>query len=247
MMKSRPFYLLVVAIFLSACATPVIATPAPTPEAIQVFYPPSLKYWADSLANCALNYPQQSLFFIPTYSTNELRENDIFLNFGQTIPSDRNAFLSQLGLDQVVLVVNTANQASQLSKHEIQQIFSGKVSNWDKGLGQTIQVWVLPDDDPTRTLFDNTILSNHELSSEARLAADADAMLEAIAQNSAAIGYLPESFLNSSDPIIAGNVKIILLETSLEAELHQPVIAITQEEPTGLLREILVCLQGTGN
>jgi len=68
-------------------------------------------------------------------------------------------------------------------------------------------------------------------------------MLEAVAADPAAIGYLPESVLTSAEPSLAHKVKIIQLDEVLTNALTQPVIAITEEEPQGLTRELIACLQ----
>jgi hypothetical protein len=245
-MNMKQILWLILAMSLSACGTAELATPAPTSEAIQVFYPSSFQFWANSIANCAANNPLIALYFLPAYSTSDIHENDIILDIGQATRDNGKTFLSQVGWDQVVVLVNTANPAAQLSKDELNLIFSGQVTKWKQRPEQPIQVWVLPDGEPARRIFDDAILSSQGLNSEAHLAPDVDTMLEVISQNTDAIGYLPESFLNSSDSTITSKVKIILLESSLEAELHQPVIAITKGEPTGLLRNVLVCLQNTG-
>ena len=75
------------------------------------------------------------------------------------------------------------------------------------------------------------------------LAPDPQAMLEAIAGNINAIGYIPGSFLTSGDPTLTSNINIIQVDKPLEDALHQPVIAVTRSEPQGLMRSLLVCLQ----
>ena len=75
------------------------------------------------------------------------------------------------------------------------------------------------------------------------LATDSVAMLEAVAGDPNAIGYLPVSVLSSGDPELVSKIKTIQLEQALEEDLLQPVIALTQNEPGGLMRELLVCVQ----
>jgi len=62
-----------------------------------------------------------------------------------------------------------------------------------------------------------------------------------VSQDENAIGYLPLTFWSENS-----KVKIVKLESSLEQELHQPVIAITKNEPTGQVRTLLTCLQTSG-
>ena len=205
-----------------------------------------MQFWANNLTNCASKNPQVALYFFPSFSNRNISENNIILNLGQATQGMGDVFISQIGWDQLAVVVNVSNKTPQLSQEEIKRIFSGQVSTWWKGQNLPIQVWVLPEEDPYNEIFNTAILTNHNLTSEARLAPDADAMIEAISQNPGAIGYLPESILTSIDTSQVENLKILPIPTSLKGELGQPVVAITQTEPNGWTRQLLVCLQNTG-
>jgi DNA-binding transcriptional LysR family regulator len=231
---------------LTACGTPDVSTPAPTPIAINVSYPPALQPWVDKLATCASDTPRVALYFTQSnaLSTNILA-NDISLELGQTTLDNEDLYLSQIGSEQVTVIVNKDNPLLQLSNDELKSIFSGQLLKWLSGSDLPIQVWVLPESDPARTIFDQVVLHNRTLTPEAMLAPDPYAMLEAVSRDIDAIGYLPGSFLNTIDATTPNQVKIVQLESSIKAELHQPVIAITQSEPKDLLRNLLVCLQST--
>jgi hypothetical protein len=49
--------------------------------------------------------------------------------------------------------------------------------------------------------------------------------------------------LITCDPTLVSKVKTIQLDEALEEDLNQPVIALTKDEPQGLMRELLVCVQ----
>jgi phosphate transport system substrate-binding protein len=231
-------------LFLSACGVPEVRTPASTPQAIQVIYPTSLISWADKTAECASTNPLIATYSIPSSTVDaNIDANDMILGLGEPSAMDVASYLSQVGSDQIVVVVNQDNNISQLSTTTLQSIYSGQISSWGKDPGQQINVWVLPIGDPVRKYFDHAVLQSNALASEAMLAPDSKAMLLAISDNPNAIGYLAGSILASSNQTLVAKVKIIQLDTSLQEELHQPVIAITQSEPEGLLRELLVCLQ----
>ena len=246
MMKVKHITLFFLSVFMAACAKAELASPAPTPQAIQVYYAPTMQFWANSLANCASNNSHSALYFFATYDKFHIGEDHIVLDLGQTTQNIDDAFQSQVGWEQLVIVVNVSNHTSQLSQEEIQQIFSGDSTKWGENQQLPIQVWSLPDDDPYTKVFYKTVLADHLISTEARLAPDINAMLEAISQNPGAIGFLPESTLNSQETSQTENLKIVRIPTDLKEELHQPVVAITQGEPEGLVRQLLVCLQDTG-
>ena len=231
---------------LTACGIPEESTPAPTPEAIQVVYPAALKPWADKFAECASINPLVALYFnqSPGVDTN-LDPNNVVLEMGEPTPIDGASYLSQVGSEQIALIINQENHLSQLSSDTIQSIYSGQTQNWDSASGQRIQVWVLPNGDPVRLYFDRAVLHSYPLTTESLLAPGPEAMLEAISHDMNAIGYLPGSFLMSIDPDLASKVKNIKMDTTLQGKLSQPVVAITPTEPSGLLRELLVCVQAT--
>ncbi len=229
---------------LIGCGAPESYTPAPTSEAINIVYPVSLRPWADKLANCGSNNPQIALYFMQfTNFDPDIRPNDIMLELGQTTQDNVDTYLYQIGWERVVVIVNKNNQLSQISYDDLRAIFSGQVSRWEGGSGQPIQVWVLPEGEPTRTVYDNFVMSTQPLTTEALLAPDPGVMLKVISKDVDAIGYLPGSFLSPGNSSFESKVKILQVEPSLDADLHQPVIAIVHSEPKGLLRNLLVCLQ----
>ena len=229
-------------ILLCSCGTPEESTSAPTPEAIKIIYPPVLQAWADGLSSCASDNPQVALYFIQANKQGlVIHPNEIRMELGEPDSIYASAYVSQVGWEQIVVVVNKDNSLTQLSGDTLQIIFSGQVSTAENDPDQFFQVWVLPEGEPTRMLFDRAVLQTFSLTADAMLAPDTGAMLAAISQNGDAIGYLSESILNTSSN--TSKVKIVQLEPSFEEQLHQPVVAVTQSEPSGSLRSLLVCLE----
>jgi hypothetical protein len=242
----RHLVILSLILFLTACGAPAESTPAPTPQAIGVTYPPALQPWADKLSGCASGNSQVALYFNPTNDQgSSILSNDIVLELGQPTINKSVGYRSQVGSEQIVLIVNKANPSEQLSKDEIGLIFSGQQSTWTEASGEPIQVWVLPDGDPTRRIFDQAVLQDQAPTTQAMLAPDPTAMLEAVSKDVNSIGYLPASFLNTTGTINSSDVHILPLEQPTVSALNQPVVAITLDEPAGLLRDLLVCLQAS--
>jgi hypothetical protein len=231
-------------LLLAACGAPQVSILAPTPQAIYLSYPPALQPWADKLAGCASNNPLVALYI--NYSTTSdagIISSDIMLELDQTAHGNGSTYLSQVGREQIDVIVNRDNPVSQLSNDELRSIFSGQKTTWNDASTQPIQDWVLPEGDPARVIFDQAVLQTLPLSSKAMLAPDPAAMLEAISNDVNSIGYIPASFLNSSGSVDPGEVQIVQLDNSMETAFDQPVVALTQGEPQGLLRSLLVCLE----
>ncbi len=238
------FILLSLVLFLAACGSPPVSTPAPTAQAIGITYPPALQPWADKLSGCAAGNPQVALFFNPTNNpVTSILSNEIELVLGQPDSKASASYLSQIGSEQIAVIVNKDNSLEQLTSDELRQIYSGQWSTLSDSSGEPIQIWVQPDGDPVRNLFDQAVLQNQPITTQAMLAPDSSAMLEAISRDVNSIGYLPASFLNARGSVNPGDVHIVQLDKSLETALNQPVVALTLGEPEGLLRMLLVCLQ----
>jgi hypothetical protein len=234
----------VLTIFLVSCSTPEIRTPAPTPEPIQVIYSPSLSPWANKISTCASKNPLIALYYNPSPIVDmNINLNSVVLQLGESSESVDNSSLSQIGWEQIAVISNQERDLSQLTRSDLQSIYSGITKSWDGDTGQPIQVWVFPVEQAVRKYFDQAVLQSYPITTEARLAPDPDAMLQAISNDPNAIGYIPESIISSSDPALVSKVKILQVDKSLQDELHQPVIAITKNKPEGLIRELLVCVQ----
>ena len=98
-----------------------MSTPAPTPQAINVIYPAALQPWADAIAGCSSGDPQVAVYFLQSeiLDTN-VGPNDIVLQLGSPDLSSDGIYLSQVGWEQVVVVVNKENPLSQLSNAELE-------------------------------------------------------------------------------------------------------------------------------
>ncbi len=235
-------------LILAACATPGALTPGPTPGTINIYYPSALQPWADKLAGCAGNALNAAVYFTQSDGlTPNLGSNDIGLAIGDPSQKTKGQYLAQIGWEQVVVVVNQSNPITQISTDQLNQIFSGQVSTWEDDPAGSIQVWVLPPGDPIEQLFTSALGQNRPIAANAMLAPDSASMLSAITTNKNAIGYLPQSYMSTSNAVNAGKAKVVNLDPVLENKLRQPVIAVTQHEPSGYSRELLVCLQANSN
>jgi hypothetical protein len=241
--KSFSIWLVVLILSLTACGTPPLATPSSQPEAITLSYPPSLRPFASSLAACARFQPEIALYLNETYlpvvpSTNQ----EIVLRTGDLTGEPSGIFASLLTKEYIVLIVNTSNQMDSLSHQEIQALFTGQeINSISSGQDQSIQVWVLPLGDDARTIFDEVFIGGERISSQALVAPDPQAMLDAISTDPHAIGYVPASWLNST---LETKVKPIQIEDSLSELLSAPILALTKTEPQGVIRVLLLCLSG---
>ena len=83
----------------------------------------------------------------------------------------------------------------------IKDMYTGQISNWPAANGEpalTVHPWVLPAQDETQAFFETTLLGGDQIVKTAMIAPSPAAMLEAIAEDPQAIGFLPMRTLDSS-------------------------------------------------
>jgi hypothetical protein len=229
---------LIMVLLLTACQ-PLTRTPPPTPEVLRVQYTPSLRDWTADLNRCATRLPLIGLLVteVPVNRL-DLTQAELALRFG---PADKTSgYASVVGWDEVVVIVNPANPTASLAPSVISGIYSGKIQNWMEVMkgakDQSIRVWSYLARDDQRQIFDLAFLDGKALSKQAYQAPDPIAMLEAVAKDPYAIGYILKSQLDQS-------VRQVGLEGATENSLRQPILALAQKEPQGNLRQLLLCLQ----
>lgn len=238
--------LLATAWLLAACGTPPIATPPPTPQPVFLAYPPELRPYADTLAACARQYPDIALYLEEAVVILAPDQQTSLFLVADSPPAALTAWnATLLASDSLVVIVNRQNALGSLSASELRAIWSGKLVTWASladNAGE-IQVWTYPAGSKLRSIFDSAVMAGELTSSQAWLAPDPQAVLEAVSANPNAIGYLPASWLDKAAPKLADAVQRLRLPVELDENLHQQVLALTEVEPQGALRTLLLCFQ----
>lgn len=129
-------------------------------------------------------------------------------------------FAYQIDEEEIIVVVNKQNEMPNVSLEEIQNLFSG----------QTMQVWVFSSDSEMQKLLNQFVMKGRSVSSFANVAVSPKQVVEKIESESNAIGFIPKSLLSE-------NLKAIYSIGSF------PVLAITDTEPQGAVKNLLGCLQ----
>jgi hypothetical protein len=189
--------------------------------------------------------------FVDEVPTSSLRNVQVDLSFrlgepvgvppvtqGETPQSD--AVLEiPLGWDEIVVLLNSANKTSIANPKQLQALFSGQITRWEElnGPESPVQVWVFPEGEEPRQIFDTAILGEAKNTSLAGIAPDPVAMLEAISKDVGAIGYLPLSWI-TADSSLVRSIR------GISPGLLQPILALADKPPEGIILVLLNCLQG---
>lgn len=226
----RKFFLVLLLGLLSACKPLVTSTPPPAPQPIRVAYSATLLPWVEILHQCARENPEIGLITQETSAADlEFSTADLTLWFGEP-PQGIPGYAARLGTDKIVIIAGADVAQRDLSSDQLQGLYTESESAY--------QVWSYPEGNELRNIFDHTVLGAITLSPAARLAPNPSAMMEAVAADPLAIGYVPKSWVSEA-------VQIISIERGLQAAFEHPILSLPNTEPTGNLRTYLVCLQNT--
>ena len=119
------------------------------------------------------------------------------------------------------IVVNEAAGVKELTKQQIQDVFSGKVKNWKEVGGADKEIFLIhrPSSSGTRATFVKTVLGgdkNLENDSLGSVQDSSGAVAKAMAQNDGAVSYLALSYLSSDEAKSMVKVAIDGVEASKE-------------------------------
>lgn len=236
--------LLLVLLLLSACSSTAqeTPTPAPTTVTIQVDVTPAAHPAAAALNACAEAFPNIDVQIRERYASQSDAGLLIRLGAPEGSPEPEAGFLAQIATEELRVVLNPDNPASSLTNADIFALFSGQITDWGQLVQATpsdqqddaetpVDVWVPLTADESRLAFESQIMAGLPVVSDAGLAPDPTAMLEAISADPYAIGYLPSAWE-------AGDLQTIQLGIRL------PVLVQADAAPTGPTADLVACMQG---
>jgi phosphate transport system substrate-binding protein len=152
------------------------------------------------------------------------------LRLGEPKPLTSPAF--QFGTEDILVVSHTQIGAGSLTLDQVQQIFSGRITNW-KDVGGTdapVQVWTFSAGEDIQQIFDRAVMNGEPITSLARLAVSAQAMSDGVGNTAGSIGFLPRRWKtgNTREGYKAATV---------------PVLIISRSQPDAATKELIACLQ----
>ncbi|HSW58801.1 MAG TPA: phosphate ABC transporter substrate-binding protein [Dehalococcoidales bacterium] len=158
--------------------------------------------------------------------------------------SDPKLVVFPLARDGIAVIVNPQNPVNNLSKIQIRDIYSGKITRWSQvnGTDQPVTVVAREEGSGTRTAFEEMIMGDQPVTRGAILQSSNGALLQVVRADVNAIGFISFGFL--ADKSVKG-----LSIDGVEATLANarsgayPVVRalyfLTKTEPTGLVKDFL--------
>ncbi|MES2572764.1 MAG: serine/threonine-protein kinase, partial [Verrucomicrobiota bacterium] len=105
-----------------------------------------------------------------------------------------------VGLDGIAILVHRENPITTLSKDQIAEIFSGKITDWAQIGGPAGQIRIYARDSKSGTFdtFKSLVLGNAALATQSKAFEDSSALSEAVATDKAGIGFAGLAFIGAT-------------------------------------------------
>lgn len=105
-----------------------------------------------------------------------------------------------IALDALAVIVNPKNTVSQLTRQQLEDIFTGKVNNWKQvgGKDQKIVVYSRETSSGTYEFFKESILKNKNYMSSVLSMPATGAIIQSVSQTEGAIGYVGYAYITNS-------------------------------------------------
>ncbi len=155
---------------------------------------------------------------------------ELTLRLGEPSPLALPAF--QVGTEDVLVVNHPQAGVGALTLEQVQQLFSGRITNW-KDLGGNdlpVQVWTYSQGEDVQQVFDQVVMHGQPVTSFASLAVSSQAMSDGVGNTPGSIGYLARRWK-------AGNTREALKVATV------PVLVIARGQPQGPEKDLIACLQ----
>ncbi|MEO8147192.1 MAG: PstS family phosphate ABC transporter substrate-binding protein [Bacteroidia bacterium] len=112
-----------------------------------------------------------------------------------------------IGVDALAIIVNPANKVNQLTREQLEGIFTGKIVNWKDvgGADEKIIAFSRESSSGTYEFMKEHVMSKKNYGAEILSAPATGAIVESVSQTKGAIGYVGLAYLNKSIKAIAAS------------------------------------------
>jgi|UniRef100_UPI00404A1E89 phosphate transport system substrate-binding protein len=143
-----------------------------------------------------------------------------------------------VAFDGIAIIVNAGNPISELSKRQIEQIFTGDVTDWSSvgGPAGTISIYTRNTSSGTYSDFKDLAMKKRDYASSSQKMAGHEQIVAEVAKNPNGIGYVGLAFLNEP------GIKVVSIDGGLpnKESVHakkypyaRPTFFYTNGEPQG--------------
>jgi phosphate transport system substrate-binding protein len=168
-----------------------------------------------------------------------------------------------IGIDGVAIVVHSSNPVASLTLQQLQDIYSGRILDWQEVGGDAGEILLISREDGsgTRSVFESRVMGETPVSLTAVVMPTSQDVAEYAAKNPFAIGYVSSVYLPAAlaaatpaaetplpDAAPAPAVRALAIDGALptdaaiksqEYPIIQPLFLVSRGEPRGLARQFI--------
>jgi len=159
------------------------------------------------------------------------------------VASGRDPKAHVIAMDGIAVIVNASNNLKALTKKQLKDIYTGKISDWSQLGAGNGKIIVNSRDSASGTFeaFIGLALDGAKVRPDALLAASNKAVLMAVSNTPGAIGYVGLGYVDSKVKVISIDGVIPTKETVLSGEysLSRPLFMYTNGDPKGAVKDFI--------
>jgi phosphate transport system substrate-binding protein len=161
----------------------------------------------------------------------------------QAVNNGVNPKVNIIAMDGIAIVVNGSNRVDDLTKDQIKNIYTGKISKWSNVGGNDLTMVVVGRDGSSGTFdtFTERMLDGAKTRPDALLQASNQAVLQAVSTTPGAIGYIGLGYVNDRVKAVTVNGIECTKETVTTGRylLARPLFMYTDGNPSGPVKKFI--------
>ena len=148
-----------------------------------------------------------------------------------------------IAIDGIAVIVHPTNVVKALTKTQIKDIFTGKITNWSEVGGKNAKIVAVNRDTSSGTFeaFETLALNKEKVRPDALTTASNQAVAQTVAQTPNAIGYVGHGFLSPKVKAVTVD-KIACTKQTIQSEkypLSRYLYVYTDGKPTGNVQKFI--------
>jgi phosphate transport system substrate-binding protein len=156
-----------------------------------------------------------------------------------------------LARDGIAIITHPSNKVTGLTKEQVKDIFSGKITNWSEVGGENKEIFIVAREEGsgTRAAFEELVMGEELIKADAILQPSNGAVRTAVSSTPQSIGFISFGYLDSSVKSMAIDGVAGTVDNAKNGAypIIRPLYFLTKEQPTGLVKDFIdFCLGAEG-
>lgn len=144
-----------------------------------------------------------------TMGLNSIKKNSAQIGtYSTTLDDNPQIKQTKIATDAIAIITNTKNNLDDLTQQQIQDIFTGKITNWKQVGGEDAQIHVITREagSGTRDAIEKLLMNNTNFKSDAIVQSSTGSLIKTVESDPNAIGYASLSDLKKDNNVKQLNV-----------------------------------------